>query len=107
VIPGLKKVRHAFTHFNDEPFLDDVLLFSSIVRTGDRPGSTVTLVDPRYQHHEAAIALGEYLLAFLRGVIADAHRANPGAPVDQQIAARDALPPPRRSMGHLSSLTTT
>lgn len=88
-IPGLKKVRDALTHFNDVPFLDDVLMFSSIVMAGDRPGSTVTLVDPRYTHHDAAMALGEFLLSYFRDVIADARQLEPVLSLDEQIAGRN------------------
>jgi hypothetical protein len=44
--------------------LDNVVWFDSVVRTGP-DGSVAYLVDPRYQHHEAARALVEALTAHL------------------------------------------
>lgn len=64
-IPKLREARNPLTHASNDPRLDDVAWFSSLVRM-NFDGSVETLVDPRYGHHEAAEALAEALLAELR-----------------------------------------
>lgn len=70
-VPRLREVRNPLTHASDDPRLDDVGSFSELVRLRDN-GDVVYLVDPRYQHHDAAEALAGALLLFLR-----ARRARP------------------------------
>jgi hypothetical protein len=64
-IPKLRDIRNPLTHPNDNDELDDVAWFSSLVRlTGF--GGVQDLVDPRYGHHDAAMAYSEALRAFLK-----------------------------------------
>ncbi len=64
-IPNLRKARNPLTHISNDARLDDVLWFSSLVKA--KPdGSVGYLVDPRYQHHEAARQLGQELVSYLR-----------------------------------------
>lgn len=64
-IPNLRSARNPLTHASNDARLDDVAWFSSLVRLGS-DGSVEYLVDPRYEHHQAAEDLAEALLAFLR-----------------------------------------
>jgi hypothetical protein len=64
-IPKLRQARNPLTHASDDARLDDVGSFSAVVRFLDF-GKVEYLVDPRFQHHEAATALADELLAFLR-----------------------------------------
>lgn len=66
-IPNLRKIRNPLTHVKDTAHLDDVAWFDAHIRF--KPDLSVEyLVDSRYQHHDAALALGEAVLAYLRGL---------------------------------------
>lgn len=94
-IPRLKTIRDPLTHPNDDSKLDDVGWFSSVIRTsGD--GTVETLVDPRYHHHDAAMAYADALTAFLRAHVAAAIAASPPAPLRDQVVKRDITHPPHR-----------
>lgn len=64
-VPHVRKARNPLTHASDDARLDDVVWFSALTRL--HPNGTVEyLVDPRYSHHDAAEALAEAMLSFLR-----------------------------------------
>lgn len=87
-IPKLKQIRDPLTHPNDNDELDDVGWFSSVVRHND-DGRTETLVDPRYGHHDTALAYSNVLQQHLRAHIAAAITADPPLSMSEQIAKRD------------------
>lgn len=64
-VPALRAVRNPLTHASDDDRLDHVAWFSALVRL-EGNGKVADLVDPRYGHHEAAEALADSLMAFLR-----------------------------------------
>lgn len=64
-VPKLRITRNPLTHASDDPRLDDVGWFSALVRF-EPDGGVEYLVDPRYLHHDAAEALAEALLEYLR-----------------------------------------
>lgn len=64
-IPNLRKIRNPLTHPSDDDRLDAFAAFSSAVLLHP-DGSVEELVDPRYEHHDAAIALADRLQGFLR-----------------------------------------
>ncbi len=87
-IPHLADLRSRLTHLVDLPDLDDVSWFNSVVRL--LPGGKVEyLVDPRYQHHDAAMALVETLETYLRGRLRVSIALDPPAPLKEQIARRN------------------
>lgn len=64
-VPKLRAARNPLTHPSDDKRLDDFGWLSALVRF--RPNGAVEyLVDPRFEHHDAAERLAEALLAFLR-----------------------------------------
>ncbi len=63
-IPNLRRIRNPLTHVDDTARLDDVAWFSSVVLLSDF-GRSEDLVDPRYGHHDAAMALADALENFL------------------------------------------
>lgn len=66
-IPRLKEIRDPLTHPNDSEQLDSVAWFSSLVRLTNQPyANTETLVDPRYEQHDAAMAFLGAVMSFLR-----------------------------------------
>jgi hypothetical protein len=65
-VPNLRSARNPLTHPSDDARLDDVGWFSAFVRLGYL-GSVEYLVDPRYEHHEAAERLTEVMLSYFRG----------------------------------------
>lgn len=88
-IPRLAEIRNALVHIVDRDHLDDVMWFESVVRR--LPGGRVEyLVDPRYGHHDAAVALVEQLAGFLRARLRRSIAEDPPLSLDQQIAARDS-----------------
>lgn len=64
-IPRLREIRNPLTHPNDDEKLDQVGWFSSVVSTGP-DGRVSSLVDPRYGHHDAAMAYHAALTSYLR-----------------------------------------
>jgi hypothetical protein len=65
-VPKLPKARNPLTHASDDARLDDAAWFEGLVLLGTSGyGSVEYLVDPRYQHHDAAEALAAALLAYL------------------------------------------
>lgn len=65
VVPRLREIRNPLTHTSDDARLDDVAWFDAHIRL--KPdGSVEYLVDSRYQHHDAALVLGDAVLAYLR-----------------------------------------
>lgn len=64
-VPKLREIRNALTHTSDDARLDDVAWFDAHIRLNPDL-SAEYLVDSRYQHHDAALALGEAVLAYLR-----------------------------------------
>lgn len=95
-IPKLKQIRDPLTHPNDNDELDDVGWFSSVVRHND-DGRTETLVDPRYQQHDAAVAYSDALQQHLRAHVAGAIAADSPLSISEQIAKRDGKAPPDAS----------
>lgn len=86
-IPKLREIRNPLTHPNDNDELDAVTWFSSIVRL--RPdGSVESLVDPRYEQHDAAVAYGEVLTTYLRHQVQVSITNDPAAPLTEQIRRR-------------------
>ena len=63
-IPMVRKIRNPLTHPSDDKRLDDVAWFDSLLRVGSN-GSVEYLVDPRYEHHDAAIELSRALSIYL------------------------------------------
>lgn len=65
-VPHLRSIRNPLTHPSDDNRLDGVAWFDSVVRLLPN-GSVEYLVDPRHEHHDAALelirALGTYLQA--------------------------------------------
>lgn len=64
-IPNLRAARNPLTHASDDQRLDDVGWLSALVRFRSN-GSVEYLVDPRYEHHDAAESLATALLSYLR-----------------------------------------
>ncbi|MGW5452280.1 hypothetical protein [Nocardia sp. NPDC003979] len=64
-LPNLRAVRNPLAHPSDDARLDDVNWFSALVRLRN-DGSVEYLLDPRYQHHDAAMALSDALIGYLR-----------------------------------------
>lgn len=91
-IPQLKQIRDPLTHRNDNDELDDVGWFSPVVRHND-DGRIETLVDPRYEHHDTALAYSDALQQHLRAYVAAAIAADPPLSVSGQIAKRDVKAP--------------
>lgn len=66
-IPRLKEIRDPLTHPNNNDQLDTVAWFSSLVRLTNAPiANTESLVDPRYEQHDAAMTYAATLTEFLR-----------------------------------------
>jgi hypothetical protein len=66
-VPNLRAARNPLTHASDDDRLDDVAWFESLVRM--LPGGRVEyLVDPRDEQHDAALALADAVLTFLRNL---------------------------------------
>jgi hypothetical protein len=86
-IPELRNVRNPLTHASDDARLDDVGSFTAVMRF-QVDGRAVPLIDPRYQHHDAAETLAEELLAFLRAGL----RSSPQT--EQTVRPRLATGPP-------------
>ncbi len=84
-IPGFRDIRNPLTHPNDNDELDEVAWFSAVVKL--KPGGGVEyLVDPRYQHHDIAIAYAGVLTDYLSKVIEEGIAADPPRPLKEQIA---------------------
>lgn len=66
-VPKLREIRNPLTHVKDNAYLDDVAWFDAHIKLNP-DGSVEYLVDSRYQHHDAALALGAAVLAYLRGL---------------------------------------
>jgi hypothetical protein len=86
-VPMLKETRNALTHFDDSVRLDNFGSFSAAVNFLP-DGSVQYLVDPRYQHHEAALALNDALVSFLRNKLTERIAADPPKPLLEQIRLR-------------------
>ena len=83
-IPGLRDIRNPLTHPNDNDELDEVAWFSAVVKL--KPGGGVQhIVDPRYQHHDIALAYATVLTDYLGKVIKDGIAADPPRPLKEQI----------------------
>ena len=90
-IPKLRDIRNPLTHPNDNDELDEVVWFSSVVNI--KPdGRVEELVDPRYQHHDYAMAYVDALPSFLRNRIQAAIAADPPRTLDEQRADRWSEP---------------
>jgi len=78
IVPHAKFIRDARTHPVDDDKLDQVVNLSGAVRLEPKPFGGVTyLVDPRYQHHEAALDLLDAIDTFLREQLRDSMTRNP------------------------------
>ncbi|GAB3489462.1 hypothetical protein [Flexivirga lutea] len=88
-IPDLHEARNRWTHVVNDEYLDFVVNFDSIVRLtpGQRP---VYLIDPRYRHHDAALACLEVLEGYLREQLRLQIQTAPPRPLTQQVAERKA-----------------
>jgi hypothetical protein len=75
-IPRLREIRNPLTHPNDDEKLDQVGWFSSVVSTAP-DGRVSDLVDPRYGHHEAAMAYHATLTSYLRAHVTASIELNP------------------------------
>jgi hypothetical protein len=63
-IPALRRIRNPVTHPSDDNRLDAVAWFDSVVKL--RPNGEVEyLVDPRYEHHHAALELCRVLRTYV------------------------------------------
>jgi hypothetical protein len=90
-VPHLKDLRDARTHPVDSDRLDDVGTMTAAIRFNvDGKGGVVYLVDPRYQHHDAAIALLDAVDEILHRLLRASLRERPAEPLDVQIARRNA-----------------
>lgn len=90
-VPNLKRIRNPRTHPSDDARLDHVGSLSAAVEFAPTyPGGVTYLVDPRYQHHDAALALLDVIQAYLRGLLHAAMKERPGESLDIQIACRNA-----------------
>lgn len=87
-IPALRTIRNPLTHPNDDDRLDDVVWFGSLVRLSP-DGRVEYLIDPRYHHHDLAIAYVDQLIDFLRDKVKHAIAADPPLPIDEQIKRRN------------------
>jgi hypothetical protein len=92
-IPALRRVRNPLTHPSDDKRLDGVAWFDAVVRLRPR-GEVEYLVDPRYDQHDAALALGRALRSFLERVrdlpdpgVERPGIAGPATPADERAAA--------------------
>ncbi|MFI5590080.1 hypothetical protein ACIA5G_33885 [Amycolatopsis sp. NPDC051758] len=83
-IPHLRDIRNPLTHPNDNDELDEVAFFSAVVKL-QSDGSAQYLVDPRYQHHDAAVAYHKALTSFLRTCVRDAIAADPPRPPRRKV----------------------
>ncbi len=75
-IPRMWEMRNPITHASDDDRLDRVAWFSMLVELRN-DGSVGYLVDPRHQHHEAAVKLATLLLEFLRSRLRESIAAGP------------------------------
>lgn len=75
-IPKLRMARNPLTHPSNDSRLDRYATFSSGVLLHP-DGSVETLVDPRYEQHEAAIAFAGAIADFLRTHIRQGIPRNP------------------------------
>lgn len=66
-IPNLRRIRNPLTHTDDTDRLDNVTWFSSIVEL-EGSGRVKDLVDPRYGHHDAALALARAIESYLDSI---------------------------------------
>lgn len=89
VVPNLKKIRNSRTHPSDDDRLDRVGSMSAAIRF-ELDGSVAYLVDPRYQHHEAALDLLNAIDDYLHEKLQRAMTERPAEPIDIQIARRNA-----------------
>lgn len=72
-IPRMWETRNPITHPSDDDRLDQMTWFSALVEL--KPdGSAEHVIDPRYQHHEAAVKFAETLLEYLRAGVRDSLR---------------------------------
>lgn len=94
VVPHVKATRNAIVHFDARPRLDDVVWLGGAIRRLYPDGRVEHLVDARYEHHEAALALAAALGRWLRGRLREALAADPAAPLDEQIRSRAAASSP-------------
>jgi hypothetical protein len=66
-IPNLRRIRNPLTHTDDTDRLDTVTWFSSVVEL-EGFGRVKDLIDPRYGHHDAALALARAIESYLDSV---------------------------------------
>ncbi len=91
-LPYLKEVRNPLTHPANTDELDNVVFFGALEKL--EPGGRVRyLVDPRYNHHCAALKLADELLNYLRGYLKQSIEADPPLPLKDQIAERNKQVP--------------
>ena len=64
-VPNLRSIRNPLTHPSDDNRLEGVARFDSVVRLLPN-GSVEYLVDPRYEHHDAALKLSRALETYLQ-----------------------------------------
>ncbi|MDQ3676335.1 MAG: hypothetical protein M3401_05955 [Actinomycetota bacterium] len=62
-VPNLRGIRNPLTHPSDNSRLDGVAWFDSVVKLLPN-GAVEYLVDPRYEHHDAALELSRALAAY-------------------------------------------
>lgn len=67
-LPKLRQARNPLTHPSDDARLDNAAWFSAFVKLHPN-GHVEYLFDPRYQDHDAALALADTLIAYLRARI--------------------------------------
>ena len=66
-IPNLRRIRNPLTHTDDTDRLDNVTWFSSVVEL-EGSGRVKDLVDPRYGHHDAALAFATAIESYLDSI---------------------------------------
>jgi hypothetical protein len=75
-VPALRKIRNPLTHPSDDARLDAVAWFDAVVKLHP-DGAVEYLVDPRYEHHDAAVELSRVIREFLERELARASEVAP------------------------------
>jgi hypothetical protein len=87
-IPRLQSIRNSLTHFDDTDRLDRFATFAAAVDILPS-GDVEYLVDPRHNHHDAALALSQALFDYLRPILRQSIADDPPPPIDEQIKLRN------------------
>lgn len=88
-VPNAWDTRNGLTHFDPHRRNDRMINMGAIMELLP-DGGVKYLVDPRWNHHDAALALAATLRQWLRCRVEAAIAADPPRPVDEQIRNRSA-----------------